>query len=90
MPLNNTDRQKMSTGAIAFGIYFGIGLLLLILVIAIRAKEKGLAGFEAGGGGDVIDAWLLIFIAVLWPVWLVVWLTKKESKPPTKPWHYGP
>ena len=81
----------MSTGAIAFGIYFGIGLLLLTLVIATRAKEKGLGGFESGGGGaDVVDAWLLIFIAVLWPVWLFVWLSKKDSKPRTKPWDYGP
>lgn len=74
----------MSTGAIAFGLYFGIGLLLLVLVIATRAKEKGLAGFEVGGGGDAIDAWLLIFIAILWPVWIIVWLMK-EPKPRPNP-----
>ena len=79
------DRQKMSTSAIAFGIYLGVGVLLLVLVLATRTKEKGLAGFESGGGGDVIDAWLLIFITVLWPVWLLAWLLKKGSIPPSKP-----
>ncbi len=71
----------MSNAAIGFGIYFAIGLLLMIVVLATRAKEKGLAGFEVGGGGDVVDAWLLIFTVLLWPVWAIVWLTKKEDEP---------
>jgi hypothetical protein len=71
----------MSNAATAFGIYFGIGLLLMILAIATRAKEKGLRGYPLAGGGDIGDAWLLVTIALAWPIWTLVWLTKKEEGP---------
>lgn len=71
----------MTSAATAFGIYFGIGLLLMTLALVTRAKEKGLRGFESGGSGDAMEAWLLVLIAILWPIWVIVWIMKKEEKP---------
>ncbi len=61
----------MSTPAILFSIYFAIGLLLMIVAVASPGKERRTKGFEPPGGGDGADAALLIFIAVLWPLWIV-------------------
>jgi hypothetical protein len=70
----------MSTPAILFGIYFGIGLILMIVAVAAPGKERRTKGFGPAAGGDSVDAALLIFVALLWPVWLVSLLSKKESK----------
>jgi hypothetical protein len=72
----------MSTPAILFGIYFGIGLLLMIVAVATPGKEKRTKGFVPFGVGDGIDAALMLFIALLWPIWVLSLLAKKE--PPAK------
>lgn len=73
----------MSGPAIAFSVYFGIGLLLMIVAVASPGKEKRTKGFEPAGGGDAVDAALLIFIALLWPIWLLSLFNKKDPKSPT-------
>ncbi len=70
----------MSTPAILFGVYFGIGLLLMVVAVASPGKEKRTKGFESLGAGTGLDAGLMIFIALLWPVWLLTLLSKKEPK----------
>jgi len=70
----------MSTPAILFLAYLLIGLLLMIVSIASPGKEKRTKGFEAGGSGDAFDAGLLLFIAVLWPIWIFALLLKKDPK----------
>jgi len=70
----------MSTPAILFGIYIGIGLLLMIVAVAAPGKEKRTKGSEALGGGDGIDAALMIFIALLWPLWLGLLVSKQSKK----------
>lgn len=72
----------MSTPAIFFGLYFGIGLLLMIVALATPGKEKRAKNLDVFGAYDGIDTGLLIFIALLWPIWLLSLLGKKE--PPTK------
>jgi hypothetical protein len=63
----------MSTPAILFSVYFFIGLLLVTVAVASPGNRKRTKRFRlfAIGGGDGFDAGLLIFIAVLWPIWLV-------------------
>jgi hypothetical protein len=71
----------MSSEALAFGIYLGIGLVLMTVLLLAQVKERGVSGLDGvGGGGDFIDACLLILVAVLWPVWLIVWFVKKDRK----------
>ena len=70
----------MSIPAILFTIYFAIGLLLMTISVASTGKEKRTKGFETAGGGDAFDASLLIFIALLWPIWLITSLLKKDQK----------
>ena len=71
----------MSIPAILFSIYLVIGLLLMVVAVASPGKEKRTKGFEASGGGDVFDAGLLLFIALLWPIWIFTSLMKKDPKP---------
>lgn len=71
----------MSIPAILFLVYFVIGLLLMVVAVASPGKEKRTKGFEASGGGDAFDAGLLMFIALLWPLWLFTLLMKKDPKP---------
>lgn len=70
----------MSTPAILFGAYFGIGLLLMIVAVAAPGKEERTKGFGPVGGGDSLDAAFMIFIALLWPLWLVSLLSKDSKK----------
>jgi len=70
----------MSTPAILFSIYFLIGLILMIVAVASPGKEKRTKGFASLGAGDGLDAGLMIFVALLWPVWLLAMLAKKEPK----------
>jgi hypothetical protein len=66
----------MSTAATLFGGYIGIGLILMVVAVAAPGKEKRTRSFEALGAGDGFDAGLMIFIALLWPIWLLVMLAK--------------
>ena len=70
----------MSTPATLFVVYIGIGLLLMVFAVASRGKEKRTKGFEIHTFNPVdgIDAGLLIFTALLWPVWLLAILVKKK------------
>lgn len=61
-------------------IYFAIGLLLVVVAVASRGKEERTKGFEINDDGDGFDAGLLIFIALLWPAWLLASATKKDPK----------
>ena len=67
----------MGAGATWFGIYFGIGLILMILTLASHRGRKRAELFEPGGAGDELGAVFLIFVALLWPAWLIAMLTKR-------------
>jgi len=69
----------MNAPVIAFSIYFSIGILLIVVAVAKHGRERKTKGFEPGASGDVVDAWLLIFMALLWPVWLLLSLGKKKA-----------
>ncbi len=70
----------MSTPAILFSIYILAGLILMIFAVASPGKEKRTKGFASFGLGHGLDAGLMIFIALLWPVWLLAILAKKGPK----------
>jgi hypothetical protein len=70
----------MSTPAILFSIYFAIGLVLMIIALATSGKERRAKRFAPAGSGDITDAGLLIFVALLWPIWLISLLGKEETK----------
>lgn len=70
----------MSTPAIVFAACFGIGLILMVVAVAAPGKEKRTKGFQSLGAGTGFDAGLMIFVALLWPVWLLAMLAKKEPK----------
>ena len=57
-----------------------IGLVLMVIAVAAPGKERRTKGFESFGGGDGLDAGLLLFIALLWPLWLISSLLKKDPK----------
>ena len=61
----------MSTPAVIFSVYFFTGLLLAVVALATRSKEKRDKSIDISTGSSV-DAGLLIFIAVLWPIWLLI------------------
>jgi hypothetical protein len=72
----------MITAANLFGAYFSVGLLLMaVVVVSTKAKRRRLA-LETIAGADEISAAVLIFIALLWPIWLVYLLTKEKRHPP--------
>ena len=56
----------------------------MIVAVASPRKEKRTKGFVAFGTGDGLDAGLMIFVALLWPVWLLVMLAKKEPIQPSQ------
>ena len=76
----NVGSRKMSTPAILFSIYILVGLILMIFAVASPGKEKRTKGFALFGVGDGLDAGLMIFVALLWPVWLLAILAKKGPK----------
>jgi len=63
----------MSTPARIFGIYLLTGLVLMVVAVAAPGKRDRTKNFEpaAGGGNGALDAGLLIFVALLLPLWLV-------------------
>ena len=70
----------MSIPAILFALYLVIGLLLLTLAGAWRGKASRSQAISGFPSGDQLDAWLLLFIALLWPVWLLATLMRKHPK----------
>ena len=52
----------------------------MTVAVASTGKEKRTKGFDSLGAGTGLDAVLLIFIAILWPVWLLATLAKKKPK----------
>jgi hypothetical protein len=70
----------MSLPATIFAIYFGIGLLLMVVaLVSSKTRDAGKA-LDPLVGADEISAGILIFIALLWPLWLFAALTKDEDK----------
>ncbi len=72
----------MSIPAFLFGAYLGIGLVLMVVTVAIPSKEERAKRCGSAEGGTELDFALLLFIALLWPIWIVSLLSKKE--PPAK------
>ena len=73
----------MSAPATLFAVYLGIGGILMIVAVASPGKEKRTKGFEGLGMGDGFDVGLMLFVALLWPIWILSLLGKKE--PPANP-----
>ena len=70
---------KMSTQAKLFAAYFGIGLLLMVLAFISRRATRGLKTLDPLVDAGHIAAGMLIFIALLWPVWLVALMFQKDG-----------
>jgi hypothetical protein len=68
----------VSIPTLLFGAYFFIGIILMIVAVATRGKERR-APYLDVSGGTLVDAALLIFIALLWPFWLIAWLAKDDK-----------
>ncbi len=71
----------MSTPALLFILYFFIGLILMIAAVATRGKERRATYLDVSDGTP-IGAGLLIFIALLWPIWLLGLLAKDDEPKP--------
>ena len=71
----------MSTPAKAFGIYFGIGLLLMSVALISGKARKASKTLDPFVDGGPFDAGMLIFIALLWPVWLLAAATRDDNPP---------
>ena len=67
----------MSAGATWFGIYFGIGLILMFLALVSDKSRKRAELLNPGVGADELSAVYLIFIALFWPVWLIAMLMRE-------------
>ena len=52
----------------------------MVVAVATRGKEKRAENLDFSAGSEV-DAGLMIFIVLLWPIWLVVSLSRNgDSK----------
>ena len=51
----------------------------MIIAVAGPGKEKRTKGFAGFGTGDGFDMSIFIFIALLWPIWLLLGLSKKDQ-----------
>ena len=67
----------MSTPATAFGLYLGIGLLLLTVAVASNKNRKRAEHLDLVSTGTELSAGYLIFIALRWPIWLLAALAKQ-------------
>jgi len=65
----------VSRPALLFAIYFIVGLLLMVAAVAMRGKERCASLLDASDGTQ-LGAGLLIFVALLWPLWLLGLLIK--------------
>ncbi|MBL9208064.1 MAG: hypothetical protein JNN01_23465 [Opitutaceae bacterium] len=67
----------MNTPTLLFTLYLLIGLVLMIVAVASPGREKRARRFGTLGTGDGFDAGVLIFVALFWPVWLLVMLLRR-------------
>ena len=68
----------MSAPAAVFALYFFVGLVLMIVAIATRGRERRARDLDFADGSQ-LSAGLLIFIALLWPLWLLGLLAKDDA-----------
>ncbi len=64
----------MSTAATIFEIYLGIGLVLMIVAFISRKARRSTAA-----PGLFFDEYLLVFVALAWPVWLCTLLLSDDQ-----------
>jgi hypothetical protein len=69
----------MSAPSLLFACYFIIGLILMVVAVATRGKDRRAKYLDVSDGSQV-GAGLMIFIALLWPLWLIA-LLAKDDKP---------
>lgn len=67
----------MSTAAALFSTYFGIGLVLMIVAFICRKAER-----PSRKPGLFFDEHLVVFVALLWPIWLFTSLLRDDHQPP--------
>ncbi len=67
----------MSTPATVCGLYLGVGLPLLTVAVASNKNRKRAEHLDLVNAGEGLAAGYLIFIALLWPIWLMAVLRKK-------------
>lgn len=79
----------MSVSTLAFTIYLFIGLGLMTVAIASEGKEKRVKGWESSGGGG-FEFFILITIAIFWPVWIFTLFKKKPDDKPEDTQHDSP
>ncbi len=68
----------MSTSATLFAIYVFIGLACLVVAVAARSKERRAKDYGPLGPTE-LDAAVILFIALLWPIWLLWTICKSEG-----------
>lgn len=64
----------MSTSATIFGIYLGIGLVLMIVAFISRKAKR-----PTEDPGPFFEEYLLVFVALAWPIWLFTSLLRDED-----------
>ncbi len=69
----------MPAGAVVFGVYLLVGMTCLIIAVASRGKQKRAAALDATDGTE-LGAGMLLFAAVLWPVWLLIRLFRSRRR----------
>ena len=70
----------MSTTSKLIAVYSVIGLLLMTAQFAKEKKGHRSESLLPVADNDGFTAGLLIFVVLLWPVWLIVELTKDDEK----------
>lgn len=69
----------MSTAATLFGIYLGIGLVLMIVAFISRKAKR-----PTEDPGPFFDEYLLVFVALAWPIWLFTSFFRNDDDSPGK------
>jgi hypothetical protein len=70
----------MTTPATLLSLYLVVGLLLMTFAMASGAKRRRAATLDPLIDGTAPGAAALFFIALLWPIWLVVAFAKKNGR----------
>ena len=63
---------------LALSIYVLLGMVSMVVAVAIRGKRERTKGFETAGA-DESTAMLFLFVALLWPVWLLGLFFKNDD-----------